>query len=362
MDAAASGGIDAAATGAVLGVGQFVSGSEASATIDNSGSIGISASVDAEGSGTPRGVVFVSGISQAATAFDFSTVETIDQNGVLTYQLSSTPVGPAVASFANAGDISVAGEVDVVAFGTSSMAEGLGVAFVDGFDQYANGDDASASIDNSGSFTVSADVSVNSDNVSNAVAIATGIDQYATAYASHATIVFANGTTTPTTYTGAATAIGLASASFDNSGSLIVVANVDTHGDAIAFGGATASAIGQSAAGTEASASIDNSGSIISIGSLSSSGHTAFGGAAAIGVQQGAQGTSLADVQFDNGGTLGVLASAVASGEAGAFVNATAFGAAQNVQADVVATLISPTPVRSTFERSPALLPATPVH
>ncbi len=141
VDAAASGGIDAAATGAALGVGQFVSGSEASATIDNSGSIGISASVDAEGSGTPRGVVFVSGISQAATAFDFSTVETIDQNGVLTYQLSSTPVGPAVASFANAGDISVAGEVDVVALGTSSMAEGLGVAFVDGFDQYANGDE-----------------------------------------------------------------------------------------------------------------------------------------------------------------------------------------------------------------------------
>ncbi|MCF2515925.1 autotransporter outer membrane beta-barrel domain-containing protein [Sphingomonas sp. G124] len=338
VNAAALGGSDAAATGAVLGVGQFVSGSDASAIIDNSGSIAISASVDVESSGTPRGVVFVSGISQAATAFDFSTVETIDQGGVLTYQISSTPVGPAVASFVNSGDVAVAGQVDVVALGTSSMAEGLGVAFVDGFDQYANGDGASASIENSGNFTVSADVTVDSGNVSNAVAIATGIDQFATAYASHATIVFANGTTTPSTYTGGATAIGSAVASFDNIGSLTVVANVDTHGDAIAFGGATASAIGQSAAGTEASASIDNSGSIISIGSLSSSGHAAFGGAAAIGVQQGAQGTALADVQFDNGGTLAVLASAVAFGESGAFVNATAFGAAQNVQADEVAS------------------------
>jgi hypothetical protein len=337
VDAAALGGIDASATGAVLGIAQIASGSEAEAIIDNSGSIDISAGVAAEGAGTPRGVVFVSGISQAATAFGFSTVETIDQNGVLTYEISATPVGPAVASFDNSGDITVSGDVDVAALGTTSMAEGLGVAFVDGLDQYANGDGASAHVDNSGNFTVSANVAVDSGNVSNAVAIATGIDQNVTAYASHVTVVFANGTTTPTTVTGGATAIGNAAATLDNSGSLTVLANVESHGDQVAFAGATASAVGQFAAGTEASVNVINSGSILSIGTLSSSGRTAFGGVGAIGMQQGAQGTALADAQFDNGGTFGVLASAAASGEAGAFVNATAFGVAQNVAAENIA-------------------------
>ena len=338
VHADALGGVDAAATGVVLGVAQVASGSDAEAIIGNSGSIDIAASVDSEGSGTPRGVVFVSGLSQAATAFEFSTLETIDPNGVLTYELSSTPVGPAVASLTNAGDISVVGEVDVIALGSGTMDEGLGVAFVDGLDQYANGDGALATVENSGSFNVTADVSVDSGNVSNAVAIASGIDQFATAYASHATIVFANGTTTPTTFTGGATAIGSAVASFDNSGSLTVIANVESHGDQVAFGGATASAVGQYAAGTDASVQVSNGGSIAVVGTLSSSGHTAFGGAAAIGMQQGAQGTAAADALFENGGTLAVLASAAADGKAGAFVNATAFGGAQNVQADQMAT------------------------
>lgn len=338
VEAAAVGDLDASATGAVLGIGQLASGSSAGAIIDNSGSIAIAASADTEGAGTPRGVVFVSGLSQAATAFAFSTVETIDQNGVLTYELSATPVGPAVASFVNSGEIAVVGEVDVVALGTTSVAEGLGVAFVQGLDQYANGDGASASVDNSGSFNVSASATVDSGNVSNAVAVATGIDQYATAYASHATIVFANGTTTPTTVTGGATAIGSAAAALNNSGSLTVVAEIDSDGDVVAFAGATASAVGQFAAGTDASVTIDNSGSIASVGILSSHGHTAFGGVGAIGIQQGAQGTAAAQAVLDNGGTIAVLASIAASGEVGAFVNATVFGAAQNLHADGAAT------------------------
>ena len=338
VHADALGGVDVSATGAVLGIAQIASGSDAEAIIENIGSISVAASVDSEGSGTPRGVVFVSGLSQAATAFAFGTVETIDPNGVLTYELTAMPVGPAVASFANSGAISVAGEVDVAALGTTSMAEGLGVAFVDGLDQYANGDGALANVDNSGSFNVTADVSVDSGNVSNAVAIATGIDQNATAYASHATIVFANGTTTPTTFGGGATAVGSAVATLNNSGSLTVVATIDSHGDEVAFAGATASAIGQFAAGTDASVSIDNSGSIAVVGKLESSGHTAFGGAGAIGMQQGAQGTAVADAALENGGTIAVLASAQAEGEVGAFVNATAFGAAQYVQAEGTAT------------------------
>lgn len=338
VDAHALGDIDAAATGAVLGVAQIISGASAEATIDNSGSIDIAATVDGEGSGTPRGVVFVSGLSQAATAFAFQTVETIDQNGVLTYQLSTTPVGPAVASLTNSGDISVAGDVNVVALGTGSMDEALAVAFVDGFDQYANGHGAEAIVDNSGSFTVTADVTVDSGNVSNAVAIATGIDQYATAYASHLTAVFASGTTTPTSITGGATAMGPATATFANSGALTVVAQIDSHGDQVAFAGATASAVGQYAAGTDASVSIDNSGSVIAVGSLESSGHTAFGGVGAIGFQQGAEGTVDADATLNNGGTIAVLAEAEAQGEVGAFLNATAFGGAQNVFSDGAAT------------------------
>lgn len=338
VDASAHGAIDGSATGSVLGIAQVTSGSEANAAIGNSGSIHIDATVDIVGSGTPRGVVFVSGISQAATAFSFSTVETIDQNGALTYELSSTPVGPAVASLINAGTLAVAGQVDVVALGTGSMDEGLGVAFVDGFDQYANGDGALANVDNSGAFNVSANVSVDSGNVSNAVAIASGIDQYATAFASQVTIEFASGTTTPTSITGSASAMGPAMALLDNSGSLAVLATIESHGDEVAFAGATASAIGQFAAGTDAAVVVDNSGSIISVGSISSSGRTAFGGAGAIGMQQGAQATLDADARFVNGGTLAVLASAEADGDVGAFVNATAFGAAQNVQSDEAAT------------------------
>jgi trimeric autotransporter adhesin len=325
----AVGNFGATADGAVLGIIQSVSGSDAEVDIGNSGSIDIAASANAEGGGTPRGVVFASGISQAATAIAFSNVESIDQNGVLTYQLSATPVGTAVASLANEGSISVSGEVNVVALGTGTWDEGLGVAFLDGLDQHANGGSAQANVDNSGAFNVSASVTVDSANVSNAVAIATGIDQAATAYASQATIVFANGTTTPTTIVGGATAMGPATASLQNSGLLTVLAEVESHGDQTAYAGATASAIGQYAAGTHATVSINNSGTLASVGTISSDGHRAYGAAAGIGFQQGADGTAVADAIFENGGTLSVFASADAEGASGAFVNATAFGGAQ---------------------------------
>lgn len=338
VEATAVGGLDTTGRASAFGIAQYVSGSEASATIDNGGSIAITASADVEGSGMTRGVVFATGLSQVATALSYSTVETIDPSGVLTYELSSSPVGPAVVSMANEGNITVAGDVNVVALGTGSTDEGAGVAFVEGFDQSALGNGAEASVDNSGSFSVLANVAVDSGNVSTGVAIASGIDQLATAYATQATVVFANGTTTPTSFTGSATAVGPATATLNNSGSITVMAVVESHGDEVAFAGATASAIGQVAAGTDASLEITNSGSIVSLASLSSSGRTAFGGVGAIGFQQGAQGTVEAEASFDNAGTFQVVAQAEADGEVGAFLNATAFAGVQNIQSDGLAT------------------------
>ncbi len=329
----ANGGSDAAATAAVSGIAQIVAGSSATADIDNSGVLTIAANAEAEAAGTPRAVVFVAGITQSATAIASSTVETIQPTGTLTYQISSTLVGPASATLTNSGTLAIGGTVDVLAQGTGTMDEGLAVAFVGGINQAAIGNGAEADFGNSGSISIIADVTVNSANIANGVALASGIDQSATAYAGTLTAVFASGTTSPTDITGHSYAAGPASVTLDNSGSLTVAAVLKSHGDQTAYAGATASAIGQYAAGTQATVELSNSGTLTSVGSLSSSGHRAYGAAAGIGFQQGAGGTAAA-ISFDNGGTFTVLAAADAEGVTGAFVNATAFGGAQIASAD----------------------------
>ncbi len=324
----ADGGSDAAATAAVTGMVQIVAGSTATAELDNSGIMTIAASADSEAAGSPRAVVFVAGITQSATAIGSSTAETIQPTGTLTYQLSSTLVGPAHVSLSNSGTIAIGGTVDVLAEGAGTTDEGAAVAFVGGIDQQAIGDGAEALLDNSGSISIIADVSVDSANIASGVSLASGIDQSATAYAGTLTAVFASGTTSPTYITGNSYAAGPASATLSNSGSITVAALLQSHGDQTAYAGATASAIGQYAAGTQATVELSNSGTLTSIGSISSSGHRAYGAAAGIGFQQGAGGTAAA-ISFNNGGAFNVLAAAAAEGVTGAFVNATAFGGAQ---------------------------------
>lgn len=329
-----SGGGSASATAAASGVFQLASGAEAEVTIANSGEITVAADAAAEGAGNARAVTFVAGATQVATAIGYETREIIDPSGTLTVRLTSTPAGPSAVSLENSGSVDINGEVEVAAVaGTGTATEALGAAFVGGLNQIAAGAAASAALGNSGSIDITADASGSSSGVSNIVAIASGIDQVATAFANVTTLVFATSTEFPSTITGSVEAVGPASAVLANSGSLVVSANVLSRGEEMAFAGGTAAGVGQFAAGTSAAVSLENSGDIAVVADIVGEGDLGFAGAAAIGLTQAAQGTGLADIDLGNSATIAVIAEASGNGAAGGFANATAFGVVQQAQA-----------------------------
>ncbi len=329
--AAATGESHAEARASVnTGVLQFVSGSDADALIDNSGSLTISAAAVAEANGNARAYANVAGIAQAGTALANSTTQSFQPGGTVTLELSSIPVGAVQLELVNSGDIAIVGAASAVAgdAGLGGLTEAVAYAGVAGIDQSVLAQTASALFDNDGTILIAAQAKVVSAGIANGVALASGIDQAASAWAVGGTAVFPPGASTPSTFTTFAYPAGPASVNFDNSGNVTVVASVEASGQT-AFGGATAQGVGQFAAGTIGSASLANSGSLNVIGRVESSGDKAFALAAAIGVVQGASGTEQAVVSLDNSGDISIAAIALADGETGGFANVTAYGIIQ---------------------------------
>jgi hypothetical protein len=316
VGAKAVGEADASALAAGTGVVQVASGNDAKAAIANSGGIAIGGAVTATGVGSPRAVLSVGGIAQAATALATTTVETIHTSGTMTIEIGSIPEGPALAQLTNSGEIAIAGtvEVNAAASGMSGLTEAFGYAGIVGMDQTAVGATATALIDNEGTFTVVGSVKAISDGLANAQVAASGIDQLASAYANHVTAVFASGTTTPSYVTGNATAVGKATAKFHNAGIVNVAGVAEAVADGMAFAGATVAALGQGAFGTDAEIQLDNQGMLSAFGRAHSEGTMAFAGVGLVGVTQVAGGTAAASADIHNDGSMLFVGSAAGDG------------------------------------------------
>ena len=313
-------GVDAAeARATASGVLQTVFGSEADALIDNEGALTISAGAVATAAGGPaRAVANVAGIAQFASALASDTTVTFHPGGTETLEVSSIPVGVAKVELVNSGDIVIVGSASAEAGegGLGGLTEALAVAGVAGIDQIVIAGSAYATFLNTGSVLIGAEAKAVSAGVANAVALASGIDQVASAWAVGGTAVFTPIASTPVSFNTFAYPVGPAAVALDNSGYLTVLASVEASGQT-AFGGASAAGIGQIADGSEASADLTNSGSLNIIARVESKGGNAYALAGAVGIEQAASGVFNAAVSLDNDGDIAVAGIALAEGETG---------------------------------------------
>jgi len=253
-------------------------GGDATVSMDNSGSIDITAVASANSPGIATASASIeSAISQSAESTGGDAFVTLDNSGSITISASADAVGDVYAYAAVHGGLR---QSAFASAGTTGTTGGLGALAL------STMNDASVSLINDGSFTLSADAFVSDTGVGPATATASAssaILQEATAtgnamadltntgtidISAIANAVAASGSASANAYAYGnivqdVNADGTGSAVIDNSGDItILAAAAATGSDALAS--ATAyTAIGQyvSAAG-EASGLIDNSGSI----------------------------------------------------------------------------------------------------
>jgi trimeric autotransporter adhesin len=337
----ASGLIAAAATAEVpVAILQAAVGTSAHVSLGNSGTIRAAATATATATGPQNLAAQVDehGIDQAALASGITRSATFGPSTFVTGN-NLFFQGPASVELTNSGTIDVSGLINASAggfarigslgFGIQQIARGTSAAasivndgsitvagsghvhgasetgffFDSGIQQHAAASGAAvASIRNSGQIEVlSRDIGSASVGVATNVAIANGINQSATV-------------ATPLGAT--ASAFGTATASFENSGSLSVVAQAKADGGTLALGVAFAAGIRQAPIFGTLNARLDNSGDISALADASAEAAVgpAFGTAHATGYLAEA-GNVVADVV--NSGTIDAAASVHVAGSGG---------------------------------------------
>jgi hypothetical protein len=323
----ASGGLQVAsagggATASIVNIATMTVAANADILVGNAAQKGASAVAVATALGWAQSAiaatVTATGTIGFTAAFPGTAVTSDTLTGVAfvrTATFSNNVSGPALASFVNEGTYSVTAGVSAI--GDDSAGA---VAIASGLTQFAAGTSAVASVVNDGTMTIAADAFASGDNGAFALAVADGIDQAATA-ANFVTQVVTAGTGTIHLTTGGATVllpfttgvsaqqtvfvsntpVGYALASVTNNG----VINVAAAATAIAGG---------------------NDGPLV----FPTAGATAV--ADASGIEQFARGATASAV-VDNSGTLAVSASAAASGAQSASAVAAAAGIVQGASA-----------------------------
>ena len=267
---------------------------------------------------TTAGTTIFGGTATAATrTFTFApsgpATVSLDNSGTIDVSANASAVnslgGPAVGA----------------TFTSPAFAWATAVGVVQG----ARGTSVDITADNSGTISVSAGAAALGGVTSAAAfATATGIAQHGNAVAFHATINSVAGTVTGTTFFGhpftyttliptatatSLTNVGPVNLTVNNSGlldvSAVANANAGTFASALAFG----LGVSQGGSGTVVTESVDNSGTITVAADANATGGTsAFAAAGAVGVGQFAEATT-ANLSIVNSGHVTVTANAVAN-------------------------------------------------
>ena len=173
---------------------------------------------------------------------------TVQPGGTETLEVSSIPVGVVQLELVNSGDIAIVGAASAVAGdgGLGGLTERSLMPGSRGSTRMSSPDRRRRSFHNNGTILIGAQADVVSAGVANGVALASGIDQAASAWAVGGMVVFPPGASTPS-FTTFAYPVGPATVR-STMRAITVLASVDASGQT-AFGGATAQGIGQSRAG-----------------------------------------------------------------------------------------------------------------
>ena len=327
-EAASSTSAFAAALGHIgIGILQQSFGSEASASLENSGTISFAATATAVGAGGANAQAEVDGFTQVAiaTAFLFSVNWAGSTGSILA---GSAYIGPAVNEFDNSGtfDVTAVGKAEAGGFANANVHATGGL-------QLANGSSASIVLDNSGTFNVLA--SGEAAGASGfAFAAAHGVAQWEKGADAASMQVINSGTVSidaearGTASQGSAVAaaqadgfsqsplsLATATASVSNSGEIDIKANAAAAGNTLAYAFANAEGVIQEPLFGNFNANFANDGTvdIAAVASASASG-AAYASARATGYYEDA-GNVTADVV--NSGTMTISASAVAHGSTG---------------------------------------------
>ncbi len=307
------------ASALVTGVVQAAIGTDAQALIDNSGELSISGLAEAAGN-TAVAIAGATGFMQLASSVEierdvFTPIPTGPTTGTVTINSHTSgstfiPVGPASARFENSGTFDVQ---------SLAVAEGEQVAVAGvqlwGGTQDADGTSVEAAIINSADITLAAAASAVADTIAAASAYNNGFRQYANATMLVQNVVVPQEDGGVIVYNGQSP-VGPATGTIVNDGTIEItsVARAQAEGGlgtgttlapgTVGYGTAFASGFAQFVWGTEATGSLDNSGSLVVAAQVDASGEDGSGAvAAAQGVRQGVNtlGATIAD-HFAPGG------------------------------------------------------------
>ncbi|MBA2772332.1 MAG: hypothetical protein H0U34_10055, partial [Sphingomonas sp.] len=316
---------DAQATGygfasaAATGVIQAAIGSDAQALIDNASELSISGLAEAAGN-TAIAVATAAGFMQLASAIEiekdvFTPLPTGTTTGTVTINSHASgntfiPAGPASARFENSGTFNV----QSVAAANGEQVAVAGVQLWGGT-QDANGTSVEAAIINSGEITLAAAASAVADTVAAVSAYNNGFRQYANATMLVQNVVVPQEDGGVIIYNGQSP-VGPATGTIVNDGAIEItsVARAQAEGGldtgttsapgTVGYGTAFASGFAQFVWGTQATGSFENSGSLLIAAQVEGSGEDGAGAVAlAQGVRQGVNtlGATIAD-HFGPGG------------------------------------------------------------
>ena len=336
------------ASGEAVGIAQDIQSwdGDAVATINNSGAVGVAASADASmgSSGYASADASATGLNQYANTENGDATATITNDGTVDvlatatanmgsfgyveasaeatgiYQNADTLSGNADASVTNSGSVTAVAKSDAT-FGSNAQSNSYAYAEATGIDQYAQSDfgNATADIVNSGSVaaTASAEMTYGGGGTSYrgyAEADATGIYQQATSYQGDLAVV-----------------------SLTNSGDISAAANVDnfiSQVDSYGYVSADADGVNQSVQAYDgvATASFDNSGSVdVSVNLDQVIGTSGYADAYldSTGVYQSAAGELGSTAEVTNSGDISSSLTAMSLGGGEVDVYGTAYGVSQ---------------------------------
>ncbi len=306
-------GTNAFAGARVDGVVQVVAGATALAAVHNQGSMGLTAAAQAEGESSANAFATVYGINQRADAVAVQQSSAAGNAGGHFFT-GETPVGQASAAMTNSGSFDIGAAANALAGTGSIFASVSSIAVA----QQARGVDASASVENEGSFTAAVTASAMGGDHGSADARLVAISQAVSALARGTTQFF--GMTSQGGFFSSANswsaAAGSASASLSNSGTMSLGVHSDGTGSNGATASAEASAVLQSVAGSGNLAEFGNSGEIgvAVVAEASATGETGSATAAATARGYALTASGGAGIDVSNSGALSASASAVAAG------------------------------------------------